>query len=174
MKGRLIVLDHHKSREAAALFVDGILEDLLIDPDLPRPGTVYRAIAERPLKGQGGMFLKTPDGPAFLRQVKGLAPGQTLKVQVNGYAEAGKAIPVTQKLLFKSRYVIVTPDAPGINISRSIRDETERDRLLEIGHDLGEVERFGLIFRSCCADADGEAIARDASAMLDLARSVIE
>ena len=174
MKGRTIVLDHHKGREAAALFADGVLEDLLIDPDLPRPGTVYRAIAERPVKGQGGMFLKTPDGPAFLRQVKGLAPGQALLVQVSGYAEAGKAIPVTQKLLFKSRYVIVTPDAPGINISRSIKEEAERDRLLEIGHDIAGGNAFGLIFRSCCVEADGEQVERDATEMLELARSVTE
>ena len=91
--------------------VDGRLEDLLIDSDAPRPGTIYRAIAERPVKGQGGMFLRTPDGPAFLRQVKGLAPGQALLVQVTGYAEPGKAIAGHAKLLFKSRYAIVTPEA---------------------------------------------------------------
>ncbi len=113
MKGRRIVLDHLGEREAAALMVDGQLDDILIDGDAPRPGTVYRAIADRPVKGQGGMFLKTPDGPAFLRQVKGLAPGQPILVQVSGYAEPGKALPVTQKLLFKSRYGIVTPGCAG-------------------------------------------------------------
>ena len=129
MKGRQIILDHIDGREAAALMVDGQLDDLLIDGDAPRPGTVYRAIADRPVKGQGGMFLRAPDGAVFLRQVKGLAPGQVILVQVTGYAEPGKAIPVTQKLLFKSRFAIVTPEAPGLNISRSIRDEAERDRL---------------------------------------------
>ena len=104
--------------EAAALMVDGRLEDLLIDSDAPRPGTIYRAIADRPVKGQGGMFLRTPDGPAFLRQVKGLAPGQPILVQVTGHAEPGKALPVTAKILFKSRYAIVTPGAPG-SISRA-------------------------------------------------------
>ena len=128
MKGRTIILDHLGDVEAAALMVDGKLDDFLVDSDAPRVGTVYRAIADRPVKGQGGMFLKTPDGAAFLRQIKGLAPGQTILVQVSGHAEPGKAIPVTNKLLFKSRYAIVTPDAPGLNISRSIKDEEERDR----------------------------------------------
>ena len=82
MKGRTIILDYLDGREAAALMVDGQLEDLLIDADLPRPGTVYRAVADRPVKGQGGLFLKTPDGSAFLRQIKGVAPGQRLLVQV--------------------------------------------------------------------------------------------
>lgn len=172
MKGRTIVLDDIHGREAAALMVDGLLQDFLFDPDAPRPGTVYRAVADRPVKGQGGMFLKTPDGSAFLRQVKGLAPGQRVLVQVTGYAEAGKALPVTQKLLFKSRYAIVTPDAPGLNVSRSIREDGERDRLLEIAHEAVGDAGFGLILRSCCAGADSDAIAQDVEAMVALALDV--
>ena len=172
MKGRTIILDHLNGREAAALMVDGQLDDLLLEGDAPTPGTIYRARADRPVKGQGGMFLTTPDGAAFLRQVKGLAPGDALMVQVTGYAEPGKAIPVTQKLLFKSRYAIVTPGAPGLNISRSIRDEDERDRLLEIANDVMGEAAFGLILRSSCAAADADAIAEDISEMLALAEQV--
>ena len=65
MKGRQIVLDHYAGREAAALLVDGRLEDLLIDGEGVRVGAIYRARADRPMKGQGGMFLSTPDGPVF-------------------------------------------------------------------------------------------------------------
>ena len=174
MKGRQILLDHLGEAEAAALMVDGRLEDLLLDCDsAPRPGTIYRALADRPVKGQGGMFLKTPDGSAFLRQVKGLSPGQPILVQVTGYAEPGKAIPVTQKLLFKSRYAIVTPDAPGLNISRSIRDDAVRDKLLELAHDVMDGSDMGLILRSCCAEADVDDIADDITAMADLARKVM-
>ena len=122
MKGRTIVLDHINNREAAALMVDGKLDDFLIASEAPAPGTIYRARADRPVKGQGGMFLATPDGQAFLRQVKGLAPGELKLVQVTGFVEPGKALPVTDRVLFKSRFAIVTPDAPGLNISRSIRD----------------------------------------------------
>ncbi|UWQ24389.1 ribonuclease E/G [Leisingera aquaemixtae] len=174
MKGRTVILDHIQDREAAALMVDGKLEDFLIESDAPPPGTIYRARADRPVKGQGGMFLTTPDGPAFLRQVKGLAPGQMILVQVSGYAEPGKAIPVTQKLLFKSRYAIVTPEAPGLNISRSIRDEEERDRLLEIAHEEMGDTGYGLILRSACAGADREEIAEDVAAMAAMAAQVMQ
>ena len=174
MKGRTIILDSLGDAEAAALMVDGQLEDLLVDlEDAPRVGTIYRAIADRPVKGQGGMFLKTPDGSAFLRQIKGLAPGQPILVQVTGYAEDGKAIPVTAKLLFKSRYAIVTPDAPGLNISRRIRDEPERDRLLEIAHEAMDGTDHGLILRSSCAGVEREAVAEDIEAMLDLSATVL-
>ncbi|WP_282059309.1 ribonuclease E/G [Roseobacter litoralis] len=174
MKGQTIILDHIENREAAALMVDGALQDMLVDADQPRPGTIYRAIADRPVKGQGGMFLKTPDGSAFLRQVKGMASGQAVLVQVSGYAEAGKAIPVAQKLLFKSRYVIVTPDAPGLNISRSIKDEAERDRLLEIAHEGAGGSGYGLILRSSCENAAEEDIAQDIDTMMGLATDVLE
>ncbi|MCP4819691.1 MAG: ribonuclease G, partial [Shimia sp.] len=172
MEGRQIILDHINGREAAALMVDGQLDDLLIDGDAPRPGTIYRAVADRPVKGQGGMFLKTLDGNVFLRQVKGLAPGDVMLVQVTGYAEPGKAIPVTQKVLFKSRYVIVTPDAPGINVSRSIREEDERDRILEVAHEVGGEAGMGLILRSACEGVDRDEIAEDIANMLDLADQV--
>ena len=173
MKGRQIILDHINNREAAALMVDGKLDDFLIEGDAPAPGTIYRARADRPVKGQGGMFLTTPDGSAFLKQVKGLSPGQMLLVQVTGYAEDGKAIPVTQKVLFKSRYAIVTPEAPGLNISRSIRDEDERDRLLEIAHEVMAGCDYGLILRSACAGADTDEIAEDIAAMRALADQVL-
>ncbi|MAC79737.1 MAG: ribonuclease G [Rhodobacteraceae bacterium] len=173
MKGRQILLDHIDGREAAALMVDGQLDDLLIDTDAPAPGTIYRARADRPVKGQGGMFLSTPDGSAFLRQVKGMSPGENLLVQVSGYAEPGKAIPVTNRLLFKSRYAIVTPGAPGLNISRTVRDEDERDRLLEIAHEQMEGAEHGLIVRSAADGADADEIAEDIAAMSDLAVRVL-
>lgn len=173
MKGRSIILDHYEGQEAAALIVDGQLDDFLIAGDAPAPGTIYRARADRPIKGQGGMFLTTPDGPGFLRQIKGLAPGQLLLVQVTGYAEPGKAIPLTQKVLFKSRHAIVTPDAPGLNLSRTIRDDAERDRLLEIAHDAMGGSGFGLILRSSCAGADEDDVADDIARMTALAEQVL-
>jgi Ribonuclease G/E len=175
MKGRMIVLDHLHGREAAALMVDGRLDDLLIDdPAAPRIGAVYRAICDRALKGQGGMMLRLPEGgTAWLRQAKGLAPGEPLLVQVTSVAEPGKAVPVTDRVLFKSRFAIVTPDAPGLNVSRAITDEAERERLLAIAHEVMEGP-FGLILRSAAAGADEDAVAEDIAAMLELATAVTD
>jgi len=174
MKGRRIVLDTLNGCEAAALMVDGKLDDLLIDdPDQIRPGAIFRAICDRPLKGQGGMILRLPDGDrAFLRHAKGLAPGQPLLVQVTGHADEGKAVPVTAKVLFKSRHAIVTPGAPGRNVSRRIKDEDERERLLEVSHEVDLPPGAGLILRSSCAGADPEMIAGDIADMAALATAV--
>jgi Ribonuclease G/E len=173
MKGRTIILDEWHGQEAAALIVDGVLEDFIVENEAPTPGSIYRAIADRPIKGQGGMFLTTPDGNAFLRQIKGLRPGQPLLVQVTGYSEDGKAIPVTNKILFKSRYVIVTPTAPGLNISRAIRDDDRREEILALIHDTIGVLEFGMILRSSCAGAEDDAIVEDAEAMIELAQNVL-
>ena len=174
MKGRTIVLDHIGDFEAAALLVDGKLDDLLIDHmDAPRPGAIFRAICDRPIKGQGGMMLRLPDGEtAFLRHGKGLRPGQPLLVQVTGYGEDGKAVPVTDRVLFKSRYAIVTPGKPGVNVSRQITDDDTRDALLGVAHEVFESEH-GLILRSSCEGAEPDEIAEDIAAMTALADAVL-
>lgn len=175
MKGTVIALDQIGGREAAALVRDGRLEDLLVDVDgaPPSPGTIFRAIADRPLKGQGAMVLRLPDGSAFLREAAGARPGQPILVQVTSYAEPGKAAPVTAKLLFKSRYAIVTPDAPGRNLSRQIRDEERRVELAELAEEVAGNSPMGLILRSSAETAADEAIAEDIAAMQDLAAKVL-
>ena len=135
MIGRVVILDEMDGRGVAALMVDGRLEELSIDPkdDSPLPGAIFRAVADRPMKGQGGMFVRLPAGVSgFLRQTGGIAPGQRLLVQVTGPAEPGKALPVTTRLLFKSRFAIITPDAPGLNVSRQIKDDTSRAALASL------------------------------------------
>lgn len=178
MKGRLVALDMLGDRRAAALVVDGRLEDLLVDPDdaTPLTGAIFRAVADRPVKGLGGMFVKLPDGASgFLRQTDGLAPGRPVIVQVSGPAEPGKALPVTTRVLFKSRHAIVTPGAPGLNISRRIKDDTLRVALTALarGAMAGAPDSHGLILRSACAEADDTEIAEDIAAMRDLAQAVM-
>ena len=177
MKGRVLVLDEMDGRQAAALMVDGRLEELAIDPsdDVAVPGAIYRAVADRPVKGQGGIFVKLPQVSGFLRQISGVAPGQRLLVQVTGPAEAGKAVPVTTRLLFKSRFAIITPDAPGLNISRRIKDEARREELSALAEAgmSGAAETLGLILRSGCLEAEDQAIVEDIAAMRGLAEAVL-
>ncbi|MBJ3763844.1 ribonuclease E/G [Maribius pontilimi] len=177
MKGRTVHLDSWGDHLAAAMLVDGKLDDLLIE-DLtgrPVPGAIYRAIVDRPMKGQGGATLRLPSGRAYLRQGKGLAPGQAMLVQVTGYSEAGKAVPVTARPILKSRHVIVTPGAPGYNVARGIRDNDRREVLLAIAHDVaGAPDGLGLILRSAAEHAADSEIAEDIAATLDLAQQIAD
>jgi ribonuclease G len=171
MKGRIAVLDKIKGRQAAALIVDGRLQDLLIDPvddGTPRPGAIYRATADRPLKGQNGLIVKLGEGQkGFLRHAKGISPGQGMLVQVATQVEAGKAAPVVQKLLFKGQSAILTPGAKGLNIARSIRDEEDRNRLGELAHEAmeGAAEQIGLILRSAAANIDDDTILEEITSL---------
>lgn len=175
MKGRVVHLDTIAGRPAAALVVDGRLEDLAVDPadDTPLPGAIYRAVADRPVKGLGGLFVRLPQGQGFLRQTDGIAPGQRLVVQVSGPGEDGKAVPVTTRLLFKGRFAIVTPGAPGINVSRRLRDEPRREALQALGAAAMAGGGEGLILRSAAGWGDDAAIAEEVRALAALARTVM-
>lgn len=178
MKGTSVFLDHIAGHAAAALMVDGRLEDFLIDPAEDGPdsvGTVFRAVVDRPIKGQGGVFVRLPEGKTgFLRHAKGLSVGQPVFVQTTGFAEPGKAQPMTERLLFKSKFAIVTPGAPGSNVSRQIRDEEQRAELKFLAEDLMEGSPFGLILRSAAASADEAEIAEDIAEMRAQAETVLE
>jgi Ribonuclease G/E len=175
MKGTSVILDEIAGRRAAALLVDGQLDDLLVDPPSdgpPVPGTIYRAVVDRPIKGLGGVFVRLPDGTGFLRNPKGLAQGDSLLVQVTGHAESGKATPVTDRVLFKSKFAIVTPGAPGVNVSRQIRDEELRARLKFMAEDLMDGCAHGLILRSEAAQADETEVTEDIAEMRNLSETI--
>lgn len=176
MKGTVVAFDQYLGHGAAARVVDGQLDDLLIDPPETRirPGAIYRAKVGRPMKGQGGAILDTPDGPLFLRQAKGLGVGETVIVQTSTYAERGKATPATLKLLVKSRYCLISPGAPGLNISRSIKDEERRVVLREMTSGLvPEDGQIGVVLRTATETADDDDVRSDVAQALDLAQAVL-
>lgn len=180
MKGRQIVIGPLFGKEAAALLVDGQLEDLIIDPSeiTPlAPGTICRGRVDRLIKGQGGVFLRLPEGETgYLRDRNGLREGQALLVQVTGAAEDGKAIPLTTRVLFRGRNVIVTLNAPGVNVSRRIKDPEIRDGLTQLGERAldGVDDAPGLIFRSTAAQSTLDEIEDELQQLLGMALAVAQ
>lgn len=176
MRGTLIALDRLAGgREAAALIRDGRLDDLLVAPadPAPGPGTIFRAVADRLLKGQGAMLLRLPHGNGFLREAAGLRPGRAALVQVTGHAEPGKAPPLTAKLLFKGRHAIVTPDAPGQNISRRLTDPDRRAALAAVAASAMAGSPMGVILRSAAETGADDAIAGEIAALRALAERIL-
>ena len=175
MKGTIAAFDTFNGRRAAAFVRDGQLEDLLFDPPEGSiaPGTIFRARVGRPMKGQGGVFLETPEGRLFLRQAKGLSEGTSVLAQTTTFAERGKAPPATTKLTLKSRYALATPGAPGVNISRAIRDEERRAELHELAAGIDANDGVGVIIRSAAADGDDQSILADIQETLSLATSLV-
>lgn len=173
MKGRQVVLGYFQGQEAAALMQDGQLIDLFIDPGSQTglvPGSICRGTIERLMKGQGGAFVRLPDGQrGYLRDRSGLGEGKAILVQITGIAEDSKAIPLSTRLIFRGRYGLVTPTAPGINISRRIRDSEIRSDLLAQARSILGERSHGLILRSASAQADSDEIAADIVPLIDLA-----
>jgi Ribonuclease G/E len=165
MKGRLLLIEPLPAGgHAAALMIDGRLDDLLIDPapadPVPRPEAIHRAVVGRPMKGTGGVIVDLGGGATgFLRSRQPPAPGRTVLVQVTSWAEPGKAPPVSDRLLLKGRTAILTPGAPGINLARTLHDPDRRAALMALakaGMEDAEPE-LGLIVRSA-ASADGDTV----------------
>ncbi|MDE0211754.1 MAG: ribonuclease E/G [Boseongicola sp.] len=175
MKGSVIAMDRIFGRQAAARIVDGALDDLLVDPpdDRVRPGAIYRAKAGRPMKGQGGMILETPDGPLFLRNAKGIAQGDTALVQASTYAEREKAAPATQRILFKGRHAMLTPGAPGRNISRAIMNQERRAALQEILDEVELPESLGIVLRTGADTAEDADVREEIGRLADIAGMVL-
>lgn len=176
MKGHQILFGHVFDRDAAALFVDGQLEDLAIDPgDLVpfAPGAILRGRVNRLMKGQGGVFVSLLGGVSgYLRDRSGLREGQAVLVQVNGVAEPGKAVPLTARLLVRGRYGIATPASAGVNISRAIRDPERRGVLQGLGEAALAGRDTGLILRSAALYADDDDIAGELADVIGLAVAI--
>lgn len=178
MKGRAVLCGEIGGRGAAALMVDGRLEDILFDAADPAtaPGAIHTALAERPLKGQGGAILRLGGGArGFLRQGAGLRPGARLLVQVATHAEAGKAMPVSDRLLFKGALAILTPGAPGVNVSRGLKDEERRKALSFLGSAAmaGAPPDWGLILRSAAEHAEEDVLRAEIADMRTEAEAVL-
>lgn len=172
MKGSQIVLGRLGDAEAAALVVDGQLTDLILDPSALAPlvpGAICRGVTERLMKGQGGVFVRLPDGQrGYLRDRSGIAEGASVIVQIAGIAEDGKAIPLTTRWLLRGRAVLVTPQAPGVNVSRRIRDADRRAQLQGLGEQALAGRDFGLILRSVAEQADDQEIVDELAELLEL------
>lgn len=164
MKGRVILL----SRGHAALVVNGRLEDLLLETGDVSVGDVYRAEIERVLpKGAGAFVTLGKDRPrGFLR---GTVPEGAFLAQVTGIPEPGKAIPVSERVLYKGRFLILTPGAPGVNLSRAIQKDPRAEALKAeaeatlpplVGADDGFIVRTG------AARAEDGALAAEAAALI--------
>ena len=176
MKGRVIALGEIADRKCAALWIDGHVEDFLADPKERQefgPGAILRATVDRPVKGMGGVFLKLPGANGYLRGAKGLSQGQAVTVQITGHPDIGKALPVTDRIIFKGRGAILTPGAPGLNISRSIKDEETRLRLHDAVQPLVRDNGLGLILRTQAAHLSDQEIADEVEDLVALTESVL-
>lgn len=178
MKGRVIALGRYEGRAAAALLVNGRLEDLFlaaIGGPVLQPDAILRGQVGRILKGQGGAFVRLPDGHmGYLRSPGTVTEGQPVIAQVAALSEPGKAIPLTARIRLKGRLAITTPGKGGINLSRRIRDKGQRARLQAVAEAVlgGGPADLGAIIRSAAAEADESTLRDELTRQAALAHSL--
>ncbi len=181
MKGRQIVIDRRPDgATAAALLIDGRLEDLLIDPaeddPAPRPGAIYRAVTARPMKGMGGVIVDLGDGArGFLRGMKLPPQGKALLVQVSTWADPGKASPVSARPVLRGAFAILTPGAPGLNVSRAVPEGPGRDHLMALAARamVTSDADVGLILRSMSAEAAPDMVSAEIAALISGWKAIV-
>ena len=173
MNGKIALLDYFEGKEAAALLIDGELYDFFAEEDVIAPGSIFRVKVKRQLKGSGGVFVESPDGEFFLHQTKGINTGDVILVQVSSYGDKEKLPRVTTKILFKSRYAIVTPFAVGLNIAKNIQDDERRIWLKQMVTGGLEEIPYGMILRSSCNSASDSKILNDCGNMIASAQNVL-
>ena len=173
MKGKIALLDYFEGKEAAALLIDGKLHDFLVEPGANAPGSIFKVKVKHQVKGSGGIFVESQDGDFFLHQTKGITAGDIILVQVSSYGDREKLPRVTTKLLFKSRYVIVTPFNEGLNIAKSIKDNERRIQIRQLVIEGLEQIPYGMIMRSSCASANDSEIITDCKNTIMTAQKVL-
>ncbi|WP_340110126.1 ribonuclease E/G [Pikeienuella sp. HZG-20] len=170
MKGRLIAIEPGPPI-MAALVVEGRIEDLLIEPpadeEAPRIEEIHRVRVRRVLGSQGAALVKLAGGvDGYLREAPGVAEGDLALAEVTGFAERGKAVPLTARRLHRGRFAILTPLAEGVNVARAVKDREERARLCAIGEAALEGAKAGLILRSAAVGADEAEIRAEIEALM--------
>ena len=166
------------NRSIAALVVNGVLDDLLVDPLAASdavPGAIFVAVAERPLKPLGGTVVRLGGSQkGFLRGGKPVEPGKPILVEVSGFPEPGKLPPVRSKPAIKGRYAVATPGVPGINVSRSIESGDVRDELCKMAETAAAKapDQTGFILRSACLQASADQINGELEALTEIARKL--
>lgn len=154
MTNDLIAIERRGAVSAAALIREGRVIDLLLDApsDRPAPEEIHLARIERVAPALGAVFARLEGGArVWLRGERG-RPGEARLVQVSRWADPGKAAPVTDRITLKGRLVMLTPGAPGANLSRAIR--RERDRLQALAGEAASGGEEGLVLRTAAQWAE--------------------
>lgn len=159
----------------AALVEDGVLQDLYIDAadEAHEMEDIHLVRIKRIIPKQGAAHVKMAGGAkGFLREAGAAKEGQLVIAQVSGLASPDKGTPLTARRLHRGRFAILTPDAPGVNVARSIKDPDERQRLQDIAAPLIGEDGAGVIIRSAAIDADADMLGGDISALLAVEKAV--
>jgi ribonuclease E len=170
MPKQIIIAEQHR---IAAVFSEDQIQELIVATGSHQVGDVYLGIVENVLPGIDAAFVNIGDaerngfihvsdlGPLRLRRSAGsitelLAPHQKVLVQIMKEPTGNKGPRLTGNITLPGRYLVLMPFGRGVNLSRRIRNENERNRLRALAI-LVKPAGMGLLVRT-----EAEGMAEDA------------
>ena len=178
MPKQIIIAEQH---HIAAVFSEDQIQELVVATGRHQIGDVYLGIVENVLPGIDAAFVNigeserngfihvTDLGPLKLKRVAGaitelLTPQQKVLVQVMKEPTGNKGPRLTGNITLPGRYVVLMPYGRGVNLSRRIKSESERNRLRALAI-LIKPAGMGLLVRTEAEGKPEEAIIEDLEAL---------
>ena len=174
MPKQIIIAEQHR---IGAVFGEDQIQELVVATGQHQVSDIYLGIVENVLQGIDAAFINigepsrngfihvTDLGPLRLRRSAGsitelLAPQQKVLVQIMKEPTGNKGPRLTGNVSLPGRYVVLIPFGKGVNLSRRIRTEGERNRLRALAV-LAKPAGMGLLVRTEAEDTTEEAILED-------------
>jgi len=174
MSKQIIIAEQHR---IAAVFSEDQIQELIVAKGNHQVSDIYLGIVENVLPGIDAAFVNIGDserngfihvtdlGPVRLRKSAGsitelLAPQQKVLVQIMKEPTGNKGPRLTGNISLPGRYLVLMPFGRGVNLSRRIRSEAERNRLRALAI-LIKPPGMGLLVRTEAEGMPEEAIIED-------------
>ncbi|MBD2068564.1 ribonuclease E/G [Leptolyngbya sp. FACHB-671] len=178
MSKQIIIAEQHR---IAAVFSEDQIQELIVATGSHQVGDIYLGVVENVLPGIDAAFVNIGDaerngfihvtdlGPLRLKRAAGsitelLAPQQKVLVQVMKEPTGNKGPRLTGNISLPGRYLVLMPFGRGVNLSRRIRNENERNRLRALAV-LVKPAGMGLLVRTEAEGVAEEAIIEDLEAL---------
>ncbi|MBW4470970.1 MAG: Rne/Rng family ribonuclease [Stenomitos rutilans HA7619-LM2] len=178
MSKQIVIAEQHR---IAAVFSEDQIQELIVATGSHQVSDVYLGIVENVLPGIDAAFVNIGDserngfihvtdlGPLKLRRMAGsitelLAPQQKVLVQIMKEPTGNKGPRLTGNISLPGRYLVLMPYGKGVNLSRRIRSENERNRLRALAI-LVKPEGMGIVVRTEAENMPEDAIIEDLEAL---------
>ncbi|WP_204153105.1 Rne/Rng family ribonuclease [Leptolyngbya sp. CCY15150] len=174
MPKQIIIAEQHRT---AAVFSEDQIQELIVATGSHQVSDIFLGIVENVLPGIDAAFVNIGDserngfihvsdlGPLKLKRSMGpitdlLVPQQKVLVQVMKEPTGNKGPRLTGNISLPGRYLVLMPFGRGVNLSRRIRNENERNRLRALAI-LVKPAGMGLLVRTEAEGMDEDAIIED-------------
>ncbi|MBW4419047.1 MAG: Rne/Rng family ribonuclease [Myxacorys californica WJT36-NPBG1] len=174
MPKQIVIAEQHR---IAAVFSEDQTQELIVATGSHQVSDIYLGVVENVLPGIDAAFVNIGDserngfihvsdlGPLRLKRSAGsitelLAPQQKVLVQVMKEPTGNKGPRLTGNISMPGRYLVLMPFGRGVNLSRRIRNENERNRLRALAI-LVKPAGMGIVIRTEAEGMPEEAIMED-------------